>query len=66
MKKTLLLIFTICGFMFLANKTDADCWSCDTYIDNGHCDRSDINNKFCGIGSPKDCYSANCLPPNEN
>ena len=38
----------------------AGCSSCDGFMDNGQCDKSDINDKFCGFGPNKNCFSGGC------
>lgn len=39
----------------------ADCHSCDGYLDDGKCDKSDIYNKKCVLGGfPADCKWGGC------
>ncbi len=59
MKKNFLLTVLIIMFAFPEN-IEADCASCDGYLDTGRCDKSDINNKFCVWGSNRDCYMISC------
>lgn len=44
-------IFGLC--IYLSN---ASCVTVNGHNDNGHCDKTDINNKVCINGSPLDCY----------
>jgi hypothetical protein len=65
MKKKLIIygisltVFLLAGSIY-TNIVKADCVSCDNFLDTGLCDKSDINNKFCGIGSSRDCYPGGC------
>lgn len=67
MKKLTLIasIVTTCFLLFLVIDTQADCVSCDGYLDNGKCDKSDINNKVCISGGPADCFTSSCPGANE-
>lgn len=58
----IMVVILTCISTFSPNSLNADCISCDGYLDNGFCDKRDINNKFCVIGSPFDCYRHSCNP----
>lgn len=65
-KKLFLKVSFLFSFFFILISTsilNADCVSCNGYLDNGKCDKSDINNKVCMPGTPADCYRGSC-PPN--
>jgi len=57
MKRLSKLILLLCFIFSIHQGTNlnASCSSEDGIPDNGHCDKSDINNKVCGAGSPLDC-----------
>jgi len=62
-KDKVIILSMFVGLMFLGHiNMSADCTSCDSFLDNGKCNKDDINNKFCGIGYPRDCYTGTCKP----
>jgi len=55
--KKVLIAFVAFFFPILLVDVSASCHSPNGKRDNGKCDKTDINNKFCvGAISPYDCY----------
>ena len=57
--KKMLFVFLVLITIVLSGtslRLNASCVSYSGKPDNGKCDKSDINNKQCVSGSPKDCY----------